>query len=382
MYRLLYLPRTRKIECKACGRVSEEISAALGICADCVRKGESVPSISKAHSESRAKFNLPRFPPRDENGAKCNLCVNECSIPKDGRGYCGLRENVDGRLVHLGGTPEKGILEWYYDPLPTNCVADQFCPGGTGVGYPGFAYMNGAEHGYKNLAVFYESCTFDCLFCQNWHYRYGSIALSPALSAGELASKADDRTACICYFGGDPTPQIMHAIKTSEIAIENAKGRILRLCWETNGSLNQASLKRVAELSMRSGGCIKFDLKTWDENLNIALCGSTNRRTLRNLEWLADYADKNMVLERVDVPFLVASTLLVPGYVDAVEVRRIAEFVARLDPNMPYNLLAFSPQFYMCDMPTTSRRQAEECLAAAKKAGLKRVRVGNMHLLK
>jgi pyruvate-formate lyase-activating enzyme len=35
----------------------------------------------------------------------------------------------------------------------------------------------------------------------------------------------------------------------------------------------------------------------------------------------------------------------------------------------------------MCDLPTTARRHAEECLAEAKMQGLRRVRVGNVHLL-
>jgi len=49
-------------------------------------------------------------------------------------------------------------------------------------------------------------------------------------------------------------------------------------------------------------------------------------------------------LLRPEPPFLIASTLLVPGYIDA-------------------------------------RKQAEECFEAARQAGLKHVRVGNLHLL-
>jgi len=90
----------------------------------------------------------------------------------------------------MGGSPQEAAVSWYYDPLPTNCVADWVCAGGSGTGYPQWAYQPGAEHGYMNLAVFYEACTFDCLFCQNWHYR------------------------------------------------EQNRKRILRTCWETNGSMN------------------------------------------------------------------------------------------------------------------------------------------------
>jgi len=283
--------------------------------------------------------------------------------------------NCGGKLVTLGGTPERGLVEWYYDPLPTNCVADWVCPGGVGVGYPKFAHAPGPERGYKNLAVFYNACTFNCLFCQNWHYRERQHR-SAVMTADELAAAVDEATSCICYFGGDPTAQIAHALTASEAALARAQGKILRICWETNGSVHPRFLARMADLSLRSGGCIKFDLKAWDERLHLALTGVSNRRTLDNFEALAELGKS-----RPEPPFLVASTLLVPGYVGADEVRGIAGFIAGLDPTIPYSLLAFHPQFYMSDLPTTSRAQAEACEQAALAAGLQRVRIGNRHLL-
>jgi pyruvate formate lyase activating enzyme len=275
-----------------------------------------------------------------------------------------------------GVTAELANVSWYYDPLPTNCVADWVCPGGTGEGYPQFAYRRGPEYGYKNLAVFYQACSFDCLFCQNWHFR--AVARERGrLSAARLAEAVDKFTSCICYFGGDPAPQLPHSLRTSRLALERNKGRILRICWETNGSMHPALLQQMAELSLKSGGCIKFDLKAWSEELHFALCGVSNRRTLSNFRLLAEYSRR-----RPSPPFLVASTLLVPGYVDREEVAAIAAFIASLDREIPYALLGFYPQFMMSDLPSTSRRHAEECLEAARAQGLTRVRVGNIHLLR
>ncbi len=364
-------------KCSICGRSSKLIAGTLGVCVDCIRnRSDALSFTMSAHTGSRRAFDLPVTPPRDESGVKCGLCTNDCRIPVGERGYCGLRENKSGKLIHLAGTSERAIVECYYDPLPTNCVAEWCCAGGTGSGYPKFSYSrDGPEHGHKNLAVFYGSCTFDCLFCQNWHYRERTRNLAPTMSASQLAGRVDENTSCICYFGGDPSSQMPHALKTSELAIEGAEGRILRICFETNGSMSHAMLKKAAKLSMESGGCIKFDLKTWNENVNIALCGTSNEQTLKNFEWLAEYGQ-----QRPEPPFLVASTLLVPGYVDAQEVENIAEFIGNLSPDIHYSLLAFHPQFYMRDLPTTSRGHAEECLKKARKH-LKNVRVGNVHLL-
>ena len=84
--------------------------------------------------------------------------------------------------------------------------------------------------------------------------------------------------------------------------------------------------------------------------------------------------------ERPELPVLTASTLLVPGYIDAVEVDNIARFIAEIDPEIPYTLLAFYPQYVMADLPTTSRKQAIECRKAAEKH-LSNVKIGNIHLL-
>ncbi len=150
----------------------------------------------------------------------------------------------------------------------------------------------------------------------------------------------------------------------------------MRICWETNGAMNPKLLEKMADLSLKSGGCIKFDLKAFDENLNIALCGVTNKRTLENFRTLS-----GMAKTRPDPPLLVASTLLVPGYIDKEEVSKIAGFMVGLDKNIPYALLGFYPQFCMSDLPVTSRRHAEECRMAAEEAGLRKVRIGNLHLL-
>jgi pyruvate formate lyase activating enzyme len=277
----------------------------------------------------------------------------------------------------LVGTPREAVLDWYHDPLPTNCCADWVCPGGSDCGYPRYSHARGPERGYKNLAVFYYGCTFDCLFCQNWQWRLGLLA-GRRVSALDLAQAVDASTSCICYFGGDPTPQLAHAVRTSRLAIRHAKqeGRILRICWETNGGMNRRLLRSMADLSIESGGCIKFDLKAYDLSLHRALCGVDNGRTLDNFSYLAD-----RIGERPEIPLLIAATLLIPGYIDTREVGSLAGFIASLNPDIPYVLLAFHPCFEMNDLPNTSQDQAERCYEEARAAGLKNVRIGNLHLL-
>jgi pyruvate formate lyase activating enzyme len=356
-------------QCALCGRTSRLIAVQLGVCAGCLRARpeEALALACQAHAKGRRNFGLPVEAPRETDGAHCSLCARDCVIGEGERGYCGLRTVQEGRLVHLAGTPKRGVLHWYRDPLPTNCVADWVCAGHE-------------RYGYHNLAVFYCSCTFDCLFCQNYHYREVDPVHSEGMSAQELADAANPRTFCVCYFGGDPASQMTHALASAQLLAT----RGVRICWETNGSAHLKLMDRAVELALRSGGTVKFDLKALDPTLHRALTGMDNQRTLENFARAASRVGERRCASAELVlapPLLVASTLLVPGYVDGEEVGRIARFIADLDPTIPYALLAFGPHFLMPDLPTTSVRHAEEAEAAARAAGLANVRVGNRHLL-
>lgn len=362
--------------CLVCGSRLADIGASLEVCPDCIRTRweESHARIEALHARSRRVFQLPSVPPDNTQGLSCTLCVHQCRMGEREVGYCGIRGGTreslrrDGRL--------RARVSHYYDPLPTNCVADWVCPGGTGAGYPLFANDRGPEVGYYNLAVFFEACNLNCLFCQNWHFKKSQDAAPEWQSVESLVDKVNGETSCICYFGGDPVPQLPYAVRVSERVREKFPNKIIRICWETNGSMHPAWLKRVFQLSLESGGCIKVDLKAWNPNIHRALCGFDNHLILNNFKRLAQ-----MAAARKDPPVLLASTLLVPGYVDESEVFQLASFIAALDPDIPYALLGFAPQFCLEDFPTTSIAQAEACMAAAKRAGLRRVRIGNRHLL-
>ncbi len=345
--------------CPVCGREGVVVASILGSCVDCIRsKPELLAEIRSRRGDARRRFGLPPEPPRTSGGVACSICVNECRMGEGEPGFCGLRAARDGKVVHLAGTAKGGLLQSYHDPLPTNCVADPIC-------------LGHSQRGRTNLAVFYGACSFDCVFCQNWHFRQMSPE-SGLVSARELADRAGTRAACVCYFGGDPSPQMPHALAVSRILAE----RGLHVCWETNGSMHPNFLKKAVQYSLETGGCIKFDLKAWNRNLHMALTGVGNERTLENFA----YAARRARLRR-EPPLVVASTLLVPGYVDAEEVYAIARHIASFDITVPYVLLAFAPAYLMSDLPCTASRHAEEAVARAREAGLVSVRIGNRHLL-
>lgn len=341
-----------------CGK--EYASAILHVCVDCIRSGrtEALKYANAAHELIRAGYGLPAEPPKSAGGIACNLCSNECVIAEGELSYCGLKKNVNGKLRSLA-PEDHALLYAYRDPLPTNCCAAWFCPGSS-------------HYGKVNIAVFFYGCNFNCIFCQNaLHKEFGNVQ---PLSLNEFVSsvKRNENAYCVCYFGGSPEPQLPFAIRASEAILADKN---LPICWEWNGCGNRDLVRRAAELSAQSGGIVKFDLKTFDPNLSRALSGVPNQRAYENFELIA-----TEFFEQSNPPVLTATTLLVPFYVDEHEVEHIASFIANLNPEIPYSLLVFHPQFYMRDLPVTPREQVYRCYEAAKRH-LKNVNIGNKHLL-
>ena len=332
-------------KCRLCGR--DGVSSALSVCVDCIR--EKGISLEKVHEKIRE--DLTPKPPHTQNGVRCNLCSNECVMGEGEKSFCGLRENINGEMVSRVSS-EVALVHTYLDPLPTNCCAAWFCPGSS-------------ERGY-NLATFFYGCNFDCLFCQNYSHKY--VKEAPKMKIEEFLKRAkSDQVRCICYFGGSPEPQLPFALKASEKILEEKE---VRICWEWNGCGNTELVKKAGEISLKSGGIIKFDLKAFDPYLSIALSGVPNDRAYKNFELIAERYKE----------VLTVTTLLVPHYIDVKEVEAIAKFISDIDPDIPYSLLVFYPAFHMRDLPITPRKQVENCYKVAKKY-LNRVNIGNRHLL-
>ena len=329
----------------------------MPFCPACIRErfDQISLNVSEIHARTRKEYGLPEKIPREKSRTACQLCVNKCSIAEGESGYCGVRQNANGTVS--GPDRDWAYADWYHDPLPTNCVADWVCKGHT-------------DHGNRNLAVFYEACTFNCLFCQNWHFR----DRKNKVLTKDMVSAADSTTGCVCFFGGDPTPFALHSLEVAKRIGEKVKSR--RICWETNGSINPKYMKKWCDHALTSGGCIKIDLKTFSETLNIALCGVSNENTKENIRIVAEYRK-----QREQPPMLIVSTLLIPGYIDKYEITSMAEFLVSIDKTIPWSFLGFYPHFQLNDMESTSRAQAEMALDIARAYGIVNTHLGNIHLI-
>jgi len=228
----------------------------------------------------------------------------------------------------------RGYIRGYLDLIPTNCCNAWFCS---------------AEDNTYSYAAFFYGCTFNCLFCQNASHK--SFSNNYLIDVETLADQIykNKKITCICYFGGTPEAQLPFTINLASRILEKIKkggeNRKFRVCWEWNGSGNQDLVEKCMQIAITSGGNIKFDLKSFNEKLNLALCGVSNTRTLDNFNFLA----KNYFGTRKKIHELSACTLLVPGYVNHEEVELIAKFISEINDEIPYSLLIFHGDYQMKD---------------------------------
>jgi pyruvate formate lyase activating enzyme len=341
------------VTCAICGK--EPAARVIGACPECLRSLPAGQVSLASHQSSREKFGLPGVLPRQSAGAKCRLCANECQPGREETGYCGLRKNVAGRMNPIS-PPKTALVHIYLDALPTNCCAAWFCEGSR-------------ERGY-NLAVFFYGCNFDCLFCQNHSHKL--LDKAPLLTEEKILSAALlPEVRCVCFFGGSPEPQLPFALRVSRRILKESRAK-KHICWEWNGCGEPGLVKKAAELAFESKGTVKFDLKCFEPQISLALCGVDNRRAYENFSLLSRLFPKK--------DLLTATTLLVPYYVDAREVKEIARFISKLGQNIPYSLLVFHPDYLMTDLPPTPRDQVDACYKEACRH-LSRVNIGNLNLL-
>ncbi|PPD58584.1 radical SAM protein [Dehalogenimonas etheniformans] len=96
-------------------------------------------------------------------------------------------------------------------------------------------------------------------------------------------------------------------------------------------------------------------LKALDEKLHIDYTGESNRAILHNFE----------SIYRSGVPMM-AESVVIPGYIDAPEIGKIAKFIAGIDKNMRYQIDAYSRVGHNPWRKPTAE-EIEEAVAAASK---------------
>jgi pyruvate formate lyase activating enzyme len=270
---------------------------------------------------------------KKEKGKKvrCLACAHKCFISKDKTGICGVRKNVNGKLMLL---VYGKIAAMHADPIEKKPLY-HFFPGS-------YAFSIGTV-----------GCNFKCDNCQNFDIsqvsKEGKI-FGEEYTPEQIVNEAI-KTGCksISYTYNEPIIFSEFVKDCSELA--HKKG--LKNIMVSNGYWSKESfdfLKDVIDAA-------NIDLKSFDEDIYFKLCGGKLKPVL---ETIKRCHEKGIHIE--------ITTLLIPGLNDSsIELEKIAKFIASVGKNIPWHISRFFPMYKMSEKEITPL----ENLKKAEKIGMK-----------
>ncbi len=216
-----------------------------------------------------------------------------------------------------------------------------------------------------SISVTLAGCCYRCLHCNAYRisqYPDPRWWYGRRMTPGEVVDAvwtARERCAepgldTISFTGGDP---IIHLPFIEEVAaVVKERGLPLGIGIATGGFSTVPALRRIIGLC----STITLEIKAFDDNVHRALTGAPAAPVLRNAEILATEAREKIRVFR---------TVVIPGMTDP-EILKIAEYIASLDPEIPYRLIGFRPNFALYYHPGPGKEEMERAAQRCREAGL------------
>src|SRR5262245_30643357 len=273
---------------------------------------------------------------------KCFACGHRCLIKLGKRGICKVRFNEEGRLR-----------------VPVNYVAALACD--PTEKKPFFHVLPGSD----TLTFGMLGCDLHCAYCQNW---LTSQALRDDAAVSNPNIVTPDRLVAMAkaYSASMVGSSYNEPLITAEWAVEvfrKAKPEGFLTAFISNGNATPQVLDYLRPWT----DCYKIDLK------------SMNDRNYRQLGGVVDNIldTVKMVHERGFWEEIV--TLVIPGFNDSEdELRRAAEFIASVSPDIPWHVTAFHQDYHMQQNANTTAAQLIRACEIGREAGLNYIYAGNL----
>jgi pyruvate formate lyase activating enzyme len=282
---------------------------------------------------------------RRENGVvACRLCAHRCVIKPGQLGVCAVRENRDGRLVTL---VYGEVVAAHVDPIEKK---------------PLFHFLPGS----KALSIATPGCNFRCGFCQNWQIsqaprrKGGGISGEPFPPEAVVRAALEAGCRSISYTYTEPTIFFEYAADTAGAAREAG----LLNNFVTNGYMTAEALEALRPTL----DAANVDLKAFRDETYKKICGARLEPVLESIR----------LMKTLGI-WIEVTTLVVPGMNDGPdELAAIARFIASVDPDIPWHISRFHPDFEYTQAPPTPVPTLRAASDAGRREGLRYIYVGNV----
>lgn len=275
----------------------------------------------------------------------CGLCAHICHLAPAQKGRCGVRQNDNGvlRTLVYGHT-----LTTSADPIEKKPLYHLL---------PGSLAFSIATIG----------CNFTWQFCQNWrisqasHHGDNPNAIGCDILPAEVVSAAQQAgCASIAYTYTEPTIYYEYARDCAYAARDAG----LKNIFVTNGYMMPAVVKDAAYFL----DAANVDLKSFSEHFYQKICGASLQPVLTTIKAMREQGI-----------WVEVTTLLIPGWNDSVdELTKIAHFLVSVDPNIPWHISRYHPQYLFDKAPVTPLQQLELARDIGFDAGLRYIYLGNV----
>ncbi|RLC68063.1 MAG: AmmeMemoRadiSam system radical SAM enzyme [Chloroflexi bacterium] len=287
--------------------------------------------------------------PLSGDAVQCRVCEHFCAVRPGEAGKCGVRRNFDGVLYLVVYGQAVAV---HVDPIEKK---------------PLFHFMPRADV----LSIGTYGCNFRCSFCQNWRMSQTRDFDDQSDRSGQPATPEALVNTCvrngipmIAYTYNEPTVFFEYTYDTAKLAHEHD----IKNVYVSNGYMSLATLDMIEPYL----DGINVDLKAFGETgeeFYRQQCQARLEPVKRNIAHIAQETDI----------WIEITTLLIPGLNDsAEELRAMAEWLAGVDPEMPWHVTAFHPDYHMLDRPRTSQSALNRAYEIGTQAGLQYVYVGNV----
>jgi len=280
----------------------------------------------------------------DDEKVHCCLCAHGCKIAESKYGVCGVRQNRRGVLYT---TIYADVIAAHVDPIEKK---------------PLYHFLPGS----RSFSVATIGCNFKCGFCQNWQISQKSTQNGYAHSQREVppekvveeARGNDCRS--ISYTYTEPTIFFEYAFDTARLAHEAGLYNI----FVTNGYMTRQALKMIRPYL----DAANVDLKSFSDDSYRKNCQA---RLQPVLDTIAAMKSLGVWVE--------VTTLAIPGENDSDgELRHIAEFLAGVDPMIPWHISRFHPDYEFTDHKATPLETMHKAKEIGQQSGLNHIYLGNV----
>lgn len=278
---------------------------------------------------------------KENKKVQCLLCSHFCFLQDGEYGKCRVRKNIGGILYSLNSDK---IAVIHADPIEKKPLY-HFLPSSV------------------SLSIAAMGCNFKCSFCQNHSLSQvsdetmisGKLIKPKEIVNEALAGGSDS----ISYTYSEPTVFFELMLETAKLARE----RGLKNVMVTNGYFSPQALEK---LSPYMDGA-NIDLKAFDETFYEKYCQGRLKPVLDSIR---EAKNRGIWIE--------LTTLLIPE-LNTNDTDKIINFILKIDPDMPWHVSRFHPQYKEQSRAPTSENLIMKVLKTGKEKGLKYLYAGNIY---